>query len=509
MKLGNKVILCAAAGVLLATAGAIVTVYSISHENRVNELKTLMSSTIQQAETVMTNVDELHSLGAFETAKAAQINSGDFRSSILYRTAPVVNGWNSVKGVAKTNGFQFFTPTRPDVAPRNPANRMSEFDDVFRSFAAGKTEYFIEDTKANMLVLARPVVLTSGCTLCHGDPATSATHDGKDPLGFPMENLHTGDIKGAFVLKATMTKDAVVLASMEKITIVGSIVLALLVLAFHFLNQRLIVMPLQGVSGELTDGARQIQSVAGQLGASSQNLAQGATEQAASLEETSAAMEQINSMTAQNVDHSQRAVALMGDTASSVKQVNLSLDHMLGSMQEIGTSSDKIAKIIKVIDEIAFQTNILALNAAVEAARAGEAGLGFAVVADEVRTLAQRSAQAAKDTASLIEESISTASAGGARLDEVAKAVSRVTEVSEKVKVLIDEISSGSHEQAKGISQITTALRQMDQVTQQSAAGAEENAAAGADLHNQSVSLDKIIQRLTAMLEGETATADR
>ena len=170
---------------------------------------------------------------------------------------------------------------------------------------------------------------------------------------------------------------------------------------------------------------------------------------------------------------------------------------MLGSMREIGTSSDKIAKIIKVIDEIAFQTNILALNAAVEA------GLGFAVVADEVRTLAQRSAQAAKDTASLIEESISTATAGGARLDEVAQAVSRVTEVSEKVKVLIDEISSGSHEQANGISQITTALRQMDQVTQQSAAGAEENAAAGADLHNQSVSLDKIIQRLTAMLEGE------
>jgi|CZKS01.1.fsa_nt_gi hypothetical protein len=509
MKLGTKVILCAAAGVLLATAGAIITVYSISHENRVNELKTLMSSTIQQAETVMTNVDELHSLGAFDTAKAAQTNSGDFRNSILYRTAPVVNGWNSVKSVAKTNGFQFFTPTRPDVAPRNPANRLSEFDDVFRAFAAGKSEYFIEDTKSNMLVLARPVVLTAGCTLCHGDPATSPTHDGKDPLGFPMENLHTGDIKGAFVMKATMTKDAVVLASMEKITIVGSIVLALLVLAFHFLNQRLIVMPLQGVSGELTDGARQIQSVAGQLGASSQNLAQGATEQAASLEETSAAMEQINSMTAQNVDHSKRAVALMGDTASSVTEVNLSLDHMLGSMREIGTSSDKIAKIIKVIDEIAFQTNILALNAAVEAARAGEAGLGFAVVADEVRTLAQRSAQAAKDTASLIEESISTATAGGARLDEVAKAVSRVTEVSEKVKVLIDEISSGSHEQAKGISQITTALRQMDQVTQQSAAGAEENAAAGADLHNQSVSLDKIIQRLTSMLEGETTTANR
>jgi methyl-accepting chemotaxis protein len=318
------------------------------------------------------------------------------------------------------------------VPPRNSANRIPEFDAAFRAFAGGQDEYFLEDSKANTLVLARPVRLTASCAGSHGDPATSLTHDGKDPMGFPMENMKTGDIKGAFVLKATMTEDAVVLASMEKITVVGGIVLALVILGFYFLNKRLIVIPLDGVSKELKDGARQIQSVAGQLGASSQNLAQGATEQAASLQETSAATEQINSMTAQNVDHSKRAVALMGDTASSVSEVNRSLDQMLGSMHDIGTSSDKIAKIIKVIDEIAFQTNILALNAAVEAARAGEAGFGFAVVADEVRTLTQRSAQAAKDTARLIEESISTATAGGARLDEVAKAVSRVTEVSEK-----------------------------------------------------------------------------
>jgi methyl-accepting chemotaxis protein/methyl-accepting chemotaxis protein-1 (serine sensor receptor) len=180
--------------------------------------------------------------------------------------------------------------------------------------------------------------------------------------------------------------------------------------------------------------------------------------------------------------------------------VNRSLEQMLQSMHEIGTSSDKIAKIIKVIDEIAFQTNILALNAAVEAARAGEAGLGFAVVADEVRTLAQRSAQAAKDTAALVEESISTANAGGARLGEVAKAVMRVTEASDRIKTLIDEISSGSSEQAKGVQQVSSALRQMDQVTQQAAARAEENAAAGAELHAQSGSLDAIIQRLYAMV---------
>lgn len=507
MKLGQKVILCAGAGVLLATAGAIATVYSISHENRVHELKTLMSSTIQQAETVMSNVDEYHVGGAFADNKAKLTNGADFRSSILYRTIPVVAGWESVKGVAKANHFEFFTPSSPNVAPRNPANRLPEFDVAFQRFEAGEAEYFREERKSNSLVLARPVRVTGSCATCHGNPATSATHDGKDPMGFPMENMKTGDIKGAFVLRATMKKDAVVIASMEKITAVGAFVLALVIAAFYFLNKRLIVRPLEGVSDELADGAKQIKTIAGQVGASSQSLAQGATEQAASLQETSAAMEQINSMTAQNDEHTRRAVSLMNETTTSVAEVNRSVDHMLGSMKEIGTSSDKIARIIKVIDEIAFQTNILALNAAVEAARAGEAGLGFAVVADEVRTLAQRSAQAAKDTAALIEDSISTANAGGKRLDEVAKAVSRVTEVSEKVRILIDEIGSGSQEQAKGIGQITTALRQMDQVTQQSAAGAEENAAAGADLQTQSASLARIVERLSVILEGKEAGA--
>jgi len=503
MKLGLKIIVCAAAGVLLATFGAIATVYHISHGNRVEELKHLMSSTIQQAETVMATVDGYHSSGAFDTKKQDKGQGGDFRATILYRTVPVVAGWNSVKQIAVANHFEFYTPSRPDVTARDPKNRMPEFDDAFRAFASGQEEYFIEDTKANALVLARPVRVTGSCMTCHGDPATSVTHDGKDPLGLPMENMHPGDIKGAFILKATMTKDAVVWASMEKITVVGFMVMVLVIIGFHFLNQRLIVTPLRRVSGDLVEGARQIRSVSGQLGASSQSLAQGATEQAASLEETSAAMEEINSMTSQNVDHSQHAVALVGESATSVNQVNRSLEEMLGSMREIGTSSDKIAKIIKVIDEIAFQTNILALNAAVEAARAGEAGLGFAVVADEVRTLAQRSAQAAKDTAALIEESIATAAEGGARLDAVAKAVGKVTEVSESVKELIDEINSGSQEQAKGISQINGALHQMDQVTQQSAAGAEQNAAAGAELRGQSESLDAIIQRLKSMLDGE------
>ncbi|MCL5746583.1 MAG: methyl-accepting chemotaxis protein, partial [Acidobacteria bacterium] len=188
-----------------------------------------------------------------------------------------------------------------------------------------------------------------------------------------------------------------------------------------------ITRSLNALAGELSDGAEQVASAAAQVSASSQALAQGAGEQAASLEETSSSTEEIHSMTRKNTENSQNAAHLMAEAANLVADANRRLEQMVGSMKEINTSSDKISKIIKVIDEIAFQTNILALNAAVEAARAGEAGMGFAVVADEVRNLAQRCAQAAKDTAGLIEESISRSNEGSSRLSEVAESIRSIT----------------------------------------------------------------------------------
>ncbi len=261
----------------------------------------------------------------------------------------------------------------------------------------------------------------------------------------------------------------------------------------------------QAVS-ELSEGAGQVASAAGQISSSSQSLAQGASEQAASLEETSAASEEINSMARKNAENSQSANALVTQSQQKFTETNHALETMVVAMGDIKASSDKVAKIIKVIEEIAFQTNILALNAAVEAARAGEAGMGFAVVADEVRNLAQRCAQAAKDTAALIEESIIKSNDGKTKVDQVAVAIRAITEESAKVKTLVDEVSLGSQEQTRGIEQVAKALTQMEQVTQQSAANAEESAAAAEELTAQASSLMDVVGQLSAMVGGaETA----
>jgi methyl-accepting chemotaxis protein/methyl-accepting chemotaxis protein-1 (serine sensor receptor) len=205
-------------------------------------------------------------------------------------------------------------------------------------------------------------------------------------------------------------------------------------------------------------------------------------------------------MARRNSENSRSAATLVNQSDEKFADTNRSLKDMVLAMGEINASSDKIAKIIRVIDEIAFQTNILALNAAVEAARAGEAGMGFAVVADEVRNLAQRSAQAARDTAVLIEESISKSNGGKLKVDQVAKAIQMITEQSSQVKTLVDEVQLGSEEQSRGIEQIGKAITHMEQVTQKSAASAEESASAAQQLSGQSSTLKDIVTRLNGLL---------
>jgi methyl-accepting chemotaxis protein len=253
---------------------------------------------------------------------------------------------------------------------------------------------------------------------------------------------------------------------------------------------------------ELTEGSQHVASAAQQVSSASQSLSQLANEEAASIEEMSASTHEVQAMTRQNSTHAQAAAGRTEAAGQSIQRANVALNEMVQSMASIVDSSSKISKIIKVIDEIAFQTNILALNAAVEAARAGEAGMGFAVVADEVRNLAQRSAQAAKDTTGLIEESITLSQSGKATLDRVAEAITSVTTDANEVRRLAEEVNSSSAEQSRGIEQIAIALGEMEKATQQVAANSEENAAAGQELLQQAQRLDTVTQKLAELVGG-------
>ena len=257
----------------------------------------------------------------------------------------------------------------------------------------------------------------------------------------------------------------------------------------------------------LSETAAGTAAASSQVSTAAQSLAQGATEQAASLEETSASMEEMASMTRQNAENSQSAAGLMTEVDGHVRTSNGTLADMVSSMGAIQESSQQVSRIIKTIDEIAFQTNILALNAAVEAARAGEAGMGFAVVADEVRSLAQRSAQAARDTASLIETSIARTQQGSERVQQVANAINVITTSISKVKGLVDEVSLASRQQSQGIEQVAQAIAQMEKVTQTTAATAEESAAASEELSAQAETAMDVVRQLETLVGSDSVAS--
>ncbi len=348
----------------------------------------------------------------------------------------------------------------------------------------------------------QPLAIQKACIECHMKDKVGQI-SGVMSLRFSAEALKTAeqswvgfaqDIRKSNLVTAGLTALGLILAA-------G----VLVILTVH----HMVGVPVKRLAGLLSAGADQTVSASGQVSTSSQSLAEGSSEQAASLEETSASLEQIAGMTKRNAENATSAKDLAGQTRVAADTGAADMEEMKRAMDAIKGSSDDISKIIKTIDEIAFQTNILALNAAVEAARAGEAGLGFAVVAEEVRNLAQRSAQSAKETAGKIEDSVKKSEHGVRICGRVAQSLSEIVGKARQVDTLVAEIVQASKEQTQGIEQVNIAVSQMDKVTQSNAAGAEKSAAAAQELNAQAVLLQESVAALIALVDGAATPQGR
>ncbi len=269
---------------------------------------------------------------------------------------------------------------------------------------------------------------------------------------------------------------------------------------YAFFSTRAIVRNIRRIIHTLSQGTTQVVSASDQVSSASQQLAEGSAKQAASIQETSASLEEMASMTKKNAENAEQSDGLMASTVQVVNQASDSMKKLVHAMEEVSKSNEETQKIVKTIDEIAFQTNLLALNAAVEAARAGEAGAGFAVVADEVRNLAIRSADAAKNTTLLIEDTVTKVKDSSKVVSVTNGAFSSVVEETDKISKLIAEIAAASQEQSRGIDQINRAVLEIDKVTLQTASSAEQSASASEEMNAQAEQMQGVVGDLATLI---------
>lgn len=514
------------------------------------------------ADETKNHVSNLHKQGSFkmdemlEELKEDQAAGRNYTESKVFKTIPVVAGWIAAGEAAKREGIDFHTPAFEARNKENEPKPGTFEEKLLRDLMAqagknGGDDISRVDAETHTLHYMRAIRLDSSCMLCHGDPSTSPTKDGKDVLGFAMEDWKPGDTHGAFHVALPLKPVEDQVASFVSGSLMVAVPLAVGGAALLFwlirrmlgglrqmldrlkdiaqgegdLTKRvdvrsedeigqvgkwfnLFVDKIEKTISEVRSGLLQIDGGATQVASASQSMAQGASEQASSLQQISASIEEMSGQTQQSAENARQANSLAEESKKSADRGQQEMSQMSRAVNEIKQSSSEISKIIKVIDEIAFQTNLLALNAAVEAARAGEAGKGFAVVAEEVRNLAQRSAEAAKNTATMIEESVKRSENGVQIAGRVGQALEEITTATNKVNTLLSEIASASGEQATGISQVNQGVSQLDQVTQQNAGNSEEMASSAEELSSQVTALNDLIAQFK-LTDGAPAAASR
>jgi len=491
-----------------------------------------------QAESVRDYMVKVHEANIYDGKKL----QGDVKA--LLRTVPIVAAFTTAGQKAKEAGFEFRVPKE---FPRNPANQPDPQElAVLKGLQAragepGNPEHWFEDTKTNAIRYFRGIRLTQDCLICHGDPTTSQAlwgrADGTDPTGARMEGWKAGEVHGAFEVIASLDKADQTLASTTWWIALASLLgcagsIAIITWAMRrFVFQRLhqaaarmrdvaagdltaevaderrdelnevfdafnaMTRGLRDLVVQMQESAQTISGACGEISLGNADLSRRTEQQAASLEQTASSMEEIASNVTHTADTARAASGEASRTREQAERGGEAMNRVVGAMSDINRSSQRIAEIIGVVDEIAFQTNLLALNAAVEAARAGEQGRGFAVVAAEVRSLAKRSADAAKEIKALIAESVAMASGGAEVAQRAGETVEATVSSVKRIADLIGDMAHAIQEQSTGVNEINQAVNQMDEATQQNAALVEQAASAAESLEDQARALAEIAAR--------------
>jgi methyl-accepting chemotaxis protein len=503
----TKVLSVVLASCVVCTLSAIFVARYLVRENAERALLEKSSAIMSRIEEAKAYVGDLGILGQMFEETRIKYPDGNLpkeHKERLLKAVPIIVLFTMGYAGEKTDGYKFRIFS--DQPRREEHRANAEEMEILRSFEQDPflKEMVNKSDDGKFYAVTRPIRLDErqGCMMCHGSPSTSPWKNGKDILGYQMEDMKNGALRGAYTVMLNMKPVEDITSATTKQIAMGGAFFTSIALVVGLLLVRSPMNKLATVSKSLGSSGDEIADASTQMNEVSSNVASAANEAAASLEETVAAIEALSRIVTQNSESAREGADVAQVAEQTARQGQKEMKQLITAMGDIHKGSKKVGEITSLINDIAFQTNLLALNAAVEAARAGEQGKGFAVVAEAVRTLAQRTSSAATDISKLISESTETAEQGARLADSAGKVFDQIIDSISKVNQVTGSISAASEEQVQGISEISSALNQLDQTTQNNAMSADSSAQASEKLQDQAQRLKSLVDELSVVIQG-------